>query len=208
MPPPGFVTLLTHAHFPTYLEQTGELVELSNQQLIDCSWPAGNRGCRGGFQDRTLRWVKRNGVALRRDYGPYLAQVSFCYCLGLLQLFKGWQYVNSSQNPNSLTMHKQKSLFMIYQPKLPVDSYLRQIFPLSSVSVSLIYGKTGNEKVQLVLQNFELKSYVAGFTTNQSTCLATNRVVVGCVMLLQKAERLSSFCNNFLQPARTWIVAW
>ena len=60
----------------TFFGQTGELVELSNQQLIDCSWPVGNHGCRGGFQDRTLRWVKRNGVALRRDYGPYLAQVS------------------------------------------------------------------------------------------------------------------------------------
>lgn len=60
--------------------KTGELLELSNQQLIDCSWPAGNHGCRGGFQDRTLRWVKRNGVASRRDYGPYLAQEGFCHC--------------------------------------------------------------------------------------------------------------------------------
>lgn len=95
-------------------------------------------------------------------------------------------------------MHKQKSLFMICQPKLPVDSYLRQTYPLSSVSVSLIYDKTGIGKVQLVLQNFELKSDVAGFTTNESTCLVTNQIAVGCVMLLQKAERLSSFCNNFL----------
>lgn len=67
------------ACFSFHLVQTGELVELSNQQLIDCSWPTGNHGCRGGFQDRTLKWVKRNGVALRRDYGPYLAQVSFNY---------------------------------------------------------------------------------------------------------------------------------
>lgn len=59
--------------------QTGKLVELSNQELIDCSWAAGNHGCRGGFQDRTLKWVKQNGVALKRDYGPYLAQVSLLY---------------------------------------------------------------------------------------------------------------------------------
>ena len=69
-------------HFPSCTKQTGELLELSNQQLIDCSWPAGNHGCRGGFQDRTLRWVKRNGAALRRDYGPYLAQVSKLFIVG------------------------------------------------------------------------------------------------------------------------------
>ncbi|XP_068738415.1 cathepsin S-like [Montipora capricornis] len=60
--------------------KTGNLVELSNQQLIDCSWPSGNHGCRGGFQDRTLKWVKRYGVAVKRDYGPYLAQEGFCHC--------------------------------------------------------------------------------------------------------------------------------
>ena len=187
MPPPGFVTLLTHAHFPTYLEQTGELVELSNQQLIDCSWPAGNRGCRGGFQDRTLKWVKRNGVALRRDYGPYLAQVSFCYCLGLLQLFKGWQYVNSSQNPNSLTMHKQKSLYMICQPKLPVEANMPSVVRLSLFNLR----KNGQRK--------------------RATCFAKFRVGKRCCRFYYQRTNLSRYksgccrMRNVVAKSRTTL---
>jgi hypothetical protein len=39
---------------------TGQLQELSKQQLLDCTRRAGNAGCRGGFMDRTFAWVVKN----------------------------------------------------------------------------------------------------------------------------------------------------
>ena len=50
-------------------------MEISKQQIIDCSWGSGNHGCRGGFPAKALAWVARNGVATKKSYGPYLGEV-------------------------------------------------------------------------------------------------------------------------------------
>ena len=51
-------------------------MDVSEQQLMDCSWGFGNSGCRGGYSWKALVWAKRHGVASSSSYGRYLAQVS------------------------------------------------------------------------------------------------------------------------------------
>lgn len=52
---------------------TGELVSLSEQQLVDCSWKYGNKGCDGGFKSEALTYIKDNrGVEAEETY-PYTA---------------------------------------------------------------------------------------------------------------------------------------
>ena len=51
-------------------------MDVSEQQLMDCSWGFGNSGCRGGYSWKALVWAKRHGVASSNSYGRYLAQVS------------------------------------------------------------------------------------------------------------------------------------
>ncbi|XP_078362424.1 uncharacterized protein LOC144646642 [Oculina patagonica] len=71
-----------------YFMKTGQLEELSAQQIIDCSWGSGNHGCRGGWYNKALSWIYLNGVAKAKNYGPYLAQEGTCETIRLQERIK------------------------------------------------------------------------------------------------------------------------
>jgi len=51
--------------------KTGNLVSLSEQQLVDCSWL--NLGCNGGMMDRAFSYTKTHPLETEADY-PYVAK--------------------------------------------------------------------------------------------------------------------------------------
>jgi C1A family cysteine protease len=58
---------------------TGNLVRLSQQQLMDCSWGFGNNGCDGGEDFRAYQYLFANGgLTSEAQYGQYLAIDGYC----------------------------------------------------------------------------------------------------------------------------------
>lgn len=60
--------------------KTGELVSLSQQMLMDCTWGFGNNACDGGEEWRAYEWImKHGGIATAESYGSYMGQNGFCH---------------------------------------------------------------------------------------------------------------------------------
>ncbi|XP_064622799.1 procathepsin L-like [Lineus longissimus] len=97
--------------------KTGKLVNLSEQQLIDCSTLWGNNGCQGGSQCSTFKYVKEAGGLDTEKCYPYTAKDGNCHtkesCIGA------------------------KSTGVIYLPRADEDALKAAVASVGPVSVAI-----------------------------------------------------------------------
>ena len=57
---------------------TGNLISLSEQELVDCGRTTRTRGCRNGFSEDGFQFIINNGGINTEDNYPYTAQDGQC----------------------------------------------------------------------------------------------------------------------------------
>ncbi|XP_034480335.1 digestive cysteine proteinase 1 [Drosophila innubila] len=82
-----------------FLKNGGNMVRLSQQALIDCSWGYGNNGCDGGEDFRVYQWMMQvGGVPTEEEYGPYLGQDGYCHIANTTLVAPITGFVNVTAN--------------------------------------------------------------------------------------------------------------
>ena len=105
----------------------GQLVSLSEQQLVDCSTAEGNQGCNGGMMDYAFQYVISNGgITCEDDYSYSGTGPNACQAKGkpVCAKFTSYQDVvpNSdlalmaaiAQQPVSIAIEADQSAFQFY----------------------------------------------------------------------------------------------
>jgi C1A family cysteine protease len=113
---------------------TGNLVSLSEQELVDCDYGLfKNMGCNGGLMDKAFSWIESNGLCTEADY-PYTAKKGTCQKSGCSSAASIRSYKDVSRNdenalktavaqqPVSVAIEADKSVFQLYKGGVMSDS--------------------------------------------------------------------------------------
>ncbi|ESN92802.1 hypothetical protein HELRODRAFT_185163 [Helobdella robusta] len=111
-----------------HMRKTGDLVELSEQNLVDCSTSYDNNGCNGGLMDNAFEYIKANkGIDTETAY-PYEGQDGECRfkknkigatVTGFVDIPKGsekkLQEALATVGPVSVAIDANHQSFMLYK---------------------------------------------------------------------------------------------
>jgi len=104
--------------------KTGNLVSLSEQDLVDCDYGLlKNMGCNGGLMDKAFSFIESSGICTEADY-PYMAAKGTCQKCTAAVKISSYADVPANneaalqaavaQQPVSVAIEADKSVFQLY----------------------------------------------------------------------------------------------
>jgi len=126
--------------------KTGNLVSVSEQQLVDCSGSQGDQGCNGGLMDNAFQYVISNGGICAEDAYPYTAQDGTCQttCSSVVNISSFVDVTPGDENalaaavaqgPVSVAIEADQAVFQFYSSGIVEDGG-----PLGSCGTNLDHG--------------------------------------------------------------------
>jgi hypothetical protein len=79
--------------------KTGQLISLSEQELVDCAGSSGNQGCNGGLMDDAFAWIIQNGGLASEAAYPYHASDGTCKGGASVASIAGYKDVQQGSEP-------------------------------------------------------------------------------------------------------------
>lgn len=142
--------------------EKGELLKLSEQQLVDCSKKEGNEGCNGGLEVWAFKYAEKTAVELEKDYRYTGKTGRTCKATKAKEIVKVEEYVKVPKKsvkqikaavevqPTCVSVDASGSVFQFYDKGI-MDSK-RCGHDLDHAVTAVGYGKQG-EKEYLIVRN-------------------------------------------------------
>ncbi|BFZ04431.1 hypothetical protein BsWGS_07471 [Bradybaena similaris] len=144
-----------------WFRKKGQLISLSEQQLVDCSGSVGNRGCNGGWVDRSFSYILASkGIEGEADY-PYKATQGPCRYQQKFAKASVSGYVNVNPSGNELVLKNTvgsvgpvsvyiyaNSNFQSYRGGIFTDSNCN--YQINHAVLAVGYGTSGGQDYWLV----------------------------------------------------------
>ena len=117
---------------------------LSEQELVDCSTERGSQGCKGGYENGALDYIKNKGVNFSSDY-PYLGRSQACKSIANSGKNKIKGYTSAASGPDgAINVLKTTTATVAFFVQSDFQLYKSGIYNPSSCS------NTPNHVVNLV----------------------------------------------------------
>ncbi|XP_072884398.1 digestive cysteine proteinase 2-like [Hemitrygon akajei] len=145
--------------------KTGNLIPLSQQMLMDCSWGFGNLACDGGEEWRAFEWImKHGGISTTESYGSYLGQNGFCHYNQSTMTAKMKSYTNVTSGsikalklaifkngPVAVGIDASHKSFLFYSNGVYYEPQCKnQLDDLDHAVLAVGYGKLDGEEYWLI----------------------------------------------------------
>jgi len=184
---------VTSAMESAYYLKTGTQIELSQQQIVDCTWGYGNRGCKGGYPYRALQWImKHGGLATDDSYGRYLAQEGYCHFKNVsigagVESYMNITSGNKTELKLALAMYGPVTILINTRPKT-FKFYSSGVYfdgscddKVDHAAVAVGYGEDNGKEYWLIKNSWSTSWGRDGFMkiwTKNDNCGVTKKAVV------------------------------